>query len=183
MMRAGIYARFGVVRPSTASDSAYCTNWMRGIISAFASSAEARDLSHLSRLNETFPSTLLHPRKRNKTDTLLIVLPRRGQRERGPSEKGTRRGGRVTRGRKCGRRERKEGGKLACLLPRRSVSLPPVAYNSRGPVMFHAAQWYSSPIPEVAPRYLKIMHAAKIASPSPSLSPTFVSIYIYIYST
>lgn len=182
MMRAGIYARFGVVRPSTASDSAYCTNWMRGIISAFASSAEARDLSHLSRLNETFPSTLLHPRKRNKTDTLLIVLPRRGQRERGPSEKGTRRGGRVTRGRKRGRRERKEGGKLACLLPRRSVSLPPVAYNSRGPVMFHAAQWYSSPIPEVAPRYLKIMHAAKIASPSPSLSPTFVSIYIYIFN-
>lgn len=26
------------------------------------------------------------------------------------------------------------------------------------------------------------MHAAKIASPSPSLSPTFVSIYIYIFN-
>lgn len=106
MMRAGIYARFGVVRPSTASDSAYCTNWMRGIISAFASSAEARDLSHLSRLNETFPSTLLHPRKRNKTDTLLIVLPRRGQRRRERAE----REGYASRGEGYARTEMREEG-------------------------------------------------------------------------
>lgn len=43
------------------------------------------------------------------------------------------------------------------------------------------------PIPEVAPRYLKIMHAAEIASPPISLSlfqqpiPIYIPIYLYIY--
>lgn len=43
------------------------------------------------------------------------------------------------------------------------------------------------PIPEVAPRYLKIMHAAEIASPPISLSlfqqpiPIYIYLYTYIY--
>lgn len=60
-------------------------------------------ISLISRLNETFQN-LLHPspsRKRNKTDTLLIVLPRRGER-RG---EGYVQGGRVMRGRKRGGEE------------------------------------------------------------------------------
>lgn len=95
----------------------------------------------ISRLNETFQN-LLHPppsRKRNKTDTLLIVLPRRGERTWGEGEReGYVQGGRVMRGRKRRRRKGEEGGKLAA--PSSFRFPASVAYNSRGPVMFHATQ-------------------------------------------